>query len=157
MSAVLYMLKKDPKNTEIKNIWIRFGNLGKFRALIFEISLAIVIHSNEMIRTLTQPHKSGHSSADLLAESGKKYSESLPSLLHWRMAVSSWSVEQLGASLFICCDFLFKKVLDDDKEEASQFFLKLTPSLVYINSCCSSFCLHCDTRRMKNRILKLRP
>ena len=35
MSAGPHTLKKETKNTETKILWIQFGNLGKFKALIF--------------------------------------------------------------------------------------------------------------------------
>ena len=42
MSAGPHILKKETKSTEIKKFWIQFGKLGKFKALIFKMSLAMM-------------------------------------------------------------------------------------------------------------------
>ena len=42
MLAGPHTLKKETKSTEIKKFWIQFGKLGKFKALIFKMSLAMM-------------------------------------------------------------------------------------------------------------------
>ena len=42
MLAGPHTLKKETKSTEMKKFWIQFGILGKFQALIFKMSLAMM-------------------------------------------------------------------------------------------------------------------